>query len=159
MRIGVIGTGSMGGILARHLAQLGHHVSIANSRGPENLTALAAEIGATPVSVVDAAKAGEVVVIAIPTKAVADLPRRLFAKDIIPLQTDRRVLMYASSGCDMSLGRPRRDQCSWRRAARTLYQHARIDSQVTISIPSACTQSQAQGGNRRPHKTLDACVG
>ena len=78
-RIGVIGAGSMGGILARHLAKLGHHVSIANSRGPESLTALAAEIGATPVSVVDAAKAGEIVILAIPTKAVADLPRGLFA--------------------------------------------------------------------------------
>src|SRR6266513_4829155 len=71
MRIGVIGAGSMGGILARHLAKSGHYVSIANSRGPESLIVLAAEIGATPVSVVDAAKAGEIVIIAIPTKAVA----------------------------------------------------------------------------------------
>jgi predicted dinucleotide-binding enzyme len=79
MRIGIIGAGSMGGILARHLAKLGHHVSIASSRGPENLTALAVEIGATPVSVVDAARAGEIVILAIPTKAAADLPRGLFA--------------------------------------------------------------------------------
>jgi 6-phosphogluconate dehydrogenase (decarboxylating) len=79
MRIGIIGAGGMGGILARRLAKLGHHVAIANSRGPESLTALAAEIGATPVSVVDAAKAGEIVILAIPTKAVADLPRALFA--------------------------------------------------------------------------------
>ena len=79
LRIGVIGTGSMGGILARHLAKLGHQVSIANSRGPESLTALAAEIGATPASVVDAAKTGEIVILAIPTKAVADLRRGLFA--------------------------------------------------------------------------------
>ena len=69
----------MGGILARHLAKLGHHVSISNSRGPESLTALAAEIGAMPITVVDAAKAGEIVILAIPTKAVADLPRGLFA--------------------------------------------------------------------------------
>ena len=79
MRIGVIGAASMGATLGRHLAKLGHHVSIANSRGPESLTALAAEISATPVTVVDAAKAGEIVIIAIPTKAVADLPRALFA--------------------------------------------------------------------------------
>ena len=79
MRIGVIGAGSMGRILGRHLGKLGHQVSIANSRGPESLTALAAEIGATPVSVVDAAKAGDIVIISIPTKAVADLPRELFA--------------------------------------------------------------------------------
>jgi predicted dinucleotide-binding enzyme len=43
------------------------------------LTALAAEIGATPVSVIDAAKAGEIVVISIPTKAVSDLPPELLA--------------------------------------------------------------------------------
>jgi len=79
MRIGVIGAGNMGRILARHLAKRGHRVSIANSRGPESLTALGAEIGATPVSVVDAAKAGDIVIISIPTKAVADLPRGLFA--------------------------------------------------------------------------------
>ena len=79
MRIGIIGAGRMAGILARHLVRLGHHVSIANSRGPESLTALASEICATPVSVIDAAKAGKVVILAIPTKAVADLPRGLFA--------------------------------------------------------------------------------
>jgi hypothetical protein len=79
MRIGIIGAGSMGATLARHLARLGHHVSIANSRGPESLTASAAEIGATPVSVVDAVDAADIVILAIPTKAVVDLPRELFA--------------------------------------------------------------------------------
>jgi hypothetical protein len=79
MRVGVIGAGNVGATLARRLVKLGHQVSIANSRGPESLTALAVEIGATPVSVVDAANAGELVIIAIPTKAVADLPRALFA--------------------------------------------------------------------------------
>lgn len=79
MRIGIIGAGSMGRVLARRLVKLGHHVSIANSRGPESLTALAAEIGAAPVSIVNAANAGEIIFLAIPTKAVADLPRGLFA--------------------------------------------------------------------------------
>ena len=79
MRIGIIGAGNMGKALARHFVRLGHNVSIANSRGPESLTALAGEIGAAPVSVVDAANAGEIVIIAIPTKAILDLPRTLFA--------------------------------------------------------------------------------
>jgi 8-hydroxy-5-deazaflavin:NADPH oxidoreductase len=78
MRIGVIGAGSMGQTLAGHLTKRGHHVSIANSRGAESLTTLAAEIGATPVSVVDAATAGDIVILAIPTKAVPELPRALF---------------------------------------------------------------------------------
>ncbi len=79
MRIGIIGAGALGGTLARQLAEGGHQVSIANSRGPESLAACAAEIGATPVSVVDAANAGELVILSIPTKAVADLPQDLFA--------------------------------------------------------------------------------
>ena len=79
MRIGVIGAASMGATLARHLAKLGHQVSLANSRGPQSLSALAAEIGATPVSVADAVKGADIVILAIPTKAVADLPRALFA--------------------------------------------------------------------------------
>jgi predicted dinucleotide-binding enzyme len=79
MKIGIIGAGSMGGILARQLARRGHHVLIANSRGPESLSALATETGATPVSVADAAQAGEIVILAVPTKAVPDLPAALFA--------------------------------------------------------------------------------
>lgn len=69
----------MGGILARHLAKLGHQVSISNSRGPESLTALAAEIGAIPVSIVGAANAGDIVIIATPTRAIAQLPRGMFS--------------------------------------------------------------------------------
>jgi predicted dinucleotide-binding enzyme len=80
MRIGIIGAGAVGGTLARLLAKRGHQVSIANSRGPQTLAALAAEIGAKAVSVVDAANAGDIVILSIPTKAVPDLPRDLFAK-------------------------------------------------------------------------------
>ncbi|MEI9971335.1 MAG: NAD(P)-binding domain-containing protein, partial [Ignavibacteriota bacterium] len=50
MKIGIIGAGQIGGTLARKLAKLGHEVSIANSRGPESLAALAAETGAHPVT-------------------------------------------------------------------------------------------------------------
>jgi predicted dinucleotide-binding enzyme len=79
MNIGIIGTGSMGATLARHFVRLGHDVSIANSRGPGSMTALAAEISAAPVSILEAVKAKDVVILAIPTNAVTDLPRALFA--------------------------------------------------------------------------------
>ena len=78
MRIGVIGSGSMGRILASKLAKVGHDVSIANSKGPESLSALASEIGAGAASVVDTVRA-DVVVLAVPTRAVVELPPRLFA--------------------------------------------------------------------------------
>jgi predicted dinucleotide-binding enzyme len=79
VRIGVIGAGELGGTLGWQFARLGHKVLIANSKGPESLAALAAEIGATPASVFEATKAADVVIVAIPTKAVADLPRGLLA--------------------------------------------------------------------------------
>jgi predicted dinucleotide-binding enzyme len=79
VRIAVIGTGAMGETLARHLAQRGHQVSISNSRGPSSLGALAAEIGATALSVADAARAGDIVILAIPTKSVAELAHDVFA--------------------------------------------------------------------------------
>src|SRR5919106_348375 len=73
MRIGIIGAGQIGGTLARRLTQLGHQVSIANSRGPETLTALAKETGAKPVTAELAARSGDVVIVTIPMKNVPGL--------------------------------------------------------------------------------------
>ncbi len=78
MRIGIIGAGQIGGTLARRFAALGHDVSIANSRGPETLAALAKETGARPVTVQEAARGGEVVIVTIPVKNVPSLPATLF---------------------------------------------------------------------------------
>ena len=78
MRIGIIGAGNIGGALARGLTALGHEVSVANSRGPQTLAALAKETGAKPVTVQEAARAGDVVIVTIPEKAIRDLPRGLF---------------------------------------------------------------------------------
>ncbi|WP_411148742.1 NADPH-dependent F420 reductase [Streptomyces sp. A30] len=77
MKIGIIGAGNIGGNLTRRLTALGHHVSVANSRGPHTLTALAEETGATPVPVEEAARGAEIVIVAIPVKAVPDLPAGL----------------------------------------------------------------------------------
>jgi predicted dinucleotide-binding enzyme len=79
MKIAVLGAGSMGATLARKLARLGHRVSIANSRGPRSLAALAAEVGATPAPLLEATEAAAVVLLAVPTMAVPRLPRALFA--------------------------------------------------------------------------------
>ncbi|MGW3327999.1 NADPH-dependent F420 reductase [Streptomyces virginiae] len=78
MKIGIIGAGNIGGNLTRRLTALGHEVSVANSRGPETLAALAEETGATPVTVAQAARGAEVVVVTIPFKKVPDLPAGLF---------------------------------------------------------------------------------
>ena len=78
MKIGIIGAGQIGGTLARRLRALGHEVSIANSRGPETLAALAKESGAKPVTVEQAARAGEIVIVTIPMKNIPRLPAGLF---------------------------------------------------------------------------------
>ena len=78
MKIGIIGAGQIGGTLVRRLRALGHDVAVANSRGPESLSALAKETGAQPVSVKQAARHGELVVVTIPMKNIPRLPRDLF---------------------------------------------------------------------------------
>ncbi|KOV82814.1 NADPH-dependent F420 reductase [Nocardia sp. NRRL S-836] len=78
MKIGIIGAGNIGGNLTRRLTALGHDVSVANSRGPQTLTELAEETGATPVTVEEAARGAEVVIVTIPLKAIPDLPSGLF---------------------------------------------------------------------------------
>jgi predicted dinucleotide-binding enzyme len=90
MRIGIIGAGNIGGTLARRLTALGHDVSIANSRGPETLAALARETRAKPVTVEEAARAGDVVVVTIPEKSIPRLPAGLFdgvPDDVIVVDT------------------------------------------------------------------------
>jgi predicted dinucleotide-binding enzyme len=90
MKIGIIGAGLIGGTLARRLAQLGHQIAIANSRGPETLRSLASDVGATAVTAADAARSGEIVVITIPERAVPELPRGLFAgvpADVVVIDT------------------------------------------------------------------------
>ncbi|MET7456066.1 NAD(P)-binding domain-containing protein [Streptomyces sp. NPDC005574] len=77
MKIGIIGAGNIGGNLTRRLTALGHEVSVANSRGPQTLTELAKETGATPVTVEEAARGAEIVVITVPLKAVPGLPSDL----------------------------------------------------------------------------------
>src|SRR3954468_11777834 len=78
MKIGIIGTGNIGGALTRRLTALGHEVSIANSRGPESLKELAAATGARAVTGHEAARAGAGVVVTIPMRSVPGLPSDLF---------------------------------------------------------------------------------
>jgi hypothetical protein len=74
VKIGIIGSGNIGGTLARRLTALGHDVSVANSRGPESLSELAAETGAAPVTIADIGQGADMVILAIPQKSILDLP-------------------------------------------------------------------------------------
>jgi len=90
MKIGIIGAGQIGGTLVRRFTALGHQVSVANSKGPETLADLARETGAKAVTVRDAARAGQVVIVTIPEGKVPNLPKDLFAgvpDDVVVVDT------------------------------------------------------------------------
>ena len=74
--VGIIGAGNIGSALAKGFAQNGYDVVIANSRGPETLSDLVAEVGdkARAATAREAAEAGDIVVVTVPLKAIDDLP-------------------------------------------------------------------------------------
>jgi 8-hydroxy-5-deazaflavin:NADPH oxidoreductase len=78
MRIGIIGAGHIGSALARRLSELGHRIVIANSRGPATLAEVAAKTGAAPVTVEEAVRGVDLIVLTIPMKNVSTLPSGLF---------------------------------------------------------------------------------
>ena len=83
--IGLIGAGHIGSQVARLAIQHGYHVVISNSRGPETLAPLVAELGpdaraATPA---EAGAAGDIVVVTVPLKNYRDVPVAPLAGKIV----------------------------------------------------------------------------
>ena len=77
-KIGIIGSGNIGGALTRLFTKAGHDVAIANSRGPASLADLARETGVRPVTVAETVRNSEIVVVAVPMVLVGSLPKDLF---------------------------------------------------------------------------------
>jgi predicted dinucleotide-binding enzyme len=78
LKIGIIGTGNIGGALATHWAKAGHELVI-SSRHPEELQDLAKSLGpkvrvGTPR---EAAQFGDVILLSVPYKATPDIGRDL----------------------------------------------------------------------------------
>ncbi|MGW4242112.1 NADPH-dependent F420 reductase [Nocardia sp. NPDC004722] len=74
--LGLIGSGNIGGTVARLAVAAGIDVVLSNSRGPESLAELVSELGeraraATPA---EAAAAGDIVVVTVPLKAYQQVP-------------------------------------------------------------------------------------
>jgi predicted dinucleotide-binding enzyme len=74
--IGLIGAGHIGSQIARLAVAHGYAVVISNSRGPETLSALVAELGPNTraATAVDAAKAADIAVVTIPLKNYRQVP-------------------------------------------------------------------------------------
>ncbi|MGC4111703.1 MAG: NAD(P)-binding domain-containing protein [Nocardioides sp.] len=83
--IGLIGSGHIGSTVARLAVNAGHDVVVSNSRGPETLGDLVAELGpqaraATPE---EAAAAGDLVVVTVPLMAVDQVPAAPLAGKVV----------------------------------------------------------------------------
>ena len=85
MKIGIIGAGNIGTATAQLFIKAGHEIAIANSRGPETLKDKVAELSdkAQAATIEDAAKFGEVVLIAIPFGKYKTLPAAAFRDKIV----------------------------------------------------------------------------
>src|SRR5215218_1541051 len=70
MRIGIVGAGRIGGGAARMFARAGHEVLVSGSRDPADLQPLADEIGGRAGTPREAVEFGEVVLFAVPWRAV-----------------------------------------------------------------------------------------
>ncbi|MCG7284448.1 NAD(P)-binding domain-containing protein [Cellulomonas sp. ACRRI] len=77
MNVSVIGTGDIGSQLARSIAVAQHSLTMANSRGPETLDRLAAELLARAATTADAVVDADVIVLSIPFAKMPSLAEDL----------------------------------------------------------------------------------
>ena len=83
--IGIVGAGHIGSQVARLALASGYNVVISNSRGPETLAELVAELGpnARAATALEAAQAGEIVVVTVPLKNYRAVPVEPLAGKIV----------------------------------------------------------------------------
>lgn len=90
MKIGIIGTGAIGGTIAQKMVAAGHQVSVTNSAEFDKLESRANELGALPSPLEDLVKGKDVVILSVPTIAIPDLSKTLFdrmSQDTIVVDT------------------------------------------------------------------------
>lgn len=85
MKIGFIGSGRIGSTLAKLAIGAGHTVVLSNSRGPETLADVVAQLGpsASAATAEEAARAGEIVVVTVPLKSYRQVPVEPLAGKIV----------------------------------------------------------------------------
>lgn len=79
MKIGIIGTGAIGGTIAKKMAVAGHRVKVNNSGDIDKLNARAKELGVSPATQKDVVKDVDVIILSVPTIAISTLPKDLLA--------------------------------------------------------------------------------
>jgi predicted dinucleotide-binding enzyme len=84
-KVGLIGSGRIGGTVARLSVAAGHQALLSNSRGPDTLKDLAAELGplAHATTGPEAAEGGDLVVVTIPLRAYPSVPAGPLAGKVV----------------------------------------------------------------------------
>lgn len=103
MKIGIIGSGHIGGAAARLFINAGHEVALSNSRGPQSLEEFVKELGprARAMTVEQAARFGDIVLLAVPWRKPSALPppKTVAGKIVIDAMNP-----YSDSGEVLDLG-------------------------------------------------------
>jgi len=83
--IGIIGAGNIGTAIAQAVIAKGYDVVISNSRGPETLAGVVAELGpkARAATAAEAGAAGDAVVVTVPLRALPDIPVEPLAGKVV----------------------------------------------------------------------------
>ncbi|MXN91717.1 3-hydroxyisobutyrate dehydrogenase [Flavobacterium sp. Sd200] len=90
MKIGIIGTGAIGGTIAKKMVAAGHQVKVNNTDDFDKLAQRAEELGAAPATLSDVVTDVDVIILSVPTIAVSSLPQDLFTEipgDVIVVDT------------------------------------------------------------------------
>lgn len=70
MEIGILGVGNIGATLTRRLSAAGHHVTVANSRGPETVPAEVTASGGRAVHARDVVSDVEALIVSVPLSRI-----------------------------------------------------------------------------------------
>jgi len=83
--LGLIGSGNIGSTVARLAVDAGYDVALSNSRGPETLADLVAELGshARATTATEAAEAGDLVLVTVPLKAYQQISVKPLAGKVV----------------------------------------------------------------------------
>ena len=143
MNIGIIGAGHIGATLGRHFAKSRHKVGLSNSRGPGSLTALVTSIGpnASAMTVPEAAKFGDVVVLAVPWRTPEALPSPELVAGKIVIDA---MNPYAADGEVIALGK----RTSSEEVARRLPGARLVKAFNTMYYHTLATEARPAGPER-----------
>lgn len=143
MKIGIIGSGNIGATLARHFAKAGHQVGLSNSRGPASLDGLVKSIGpnACAMTAEEAAKFGEVVLLAVPWRTPEAWPKPDWVRGRIIIDA---MNPYSADGEIMDLG----DKSSSDEVMRRLPGTRVVKAFNTMYYHTLATEARAPGKER-----------